>query len=121
MEMWTPITLEELESMMARHQAEMDSKQLRLWSLIRTPPVKWSEDEYGNEGGGFWVVGLFGNYVLWYNDIEEGFNIGTYTVYGKIDEYACEQYHLNHSVNQIYWLIEAGIYPSFPKEKLLGD
>ncbi len=54
--------------------------------------------QYGNEGAGFWVVAIFGKQCIWYNDIEEGFNISPYTTYGKIDEYWCNK-------DEISWIV----------------
>lgn len=68
----------------------------RLWALIQIEPAKWQQHPWGNEGGGFWVVGLLGRQVLWYNDIEDGFNISRYTTFGTIDEYWCNQDELHH-------------------------
>jgi len=52
----------------------MTPEQLRLWKAIRIKPEKWLQPPYGDHGKGFWVVGLIGRTVTWYNDIEEGFN-----------------------------------------------
>lgn len=76
--------------------------------MIRIEPEKWEEKEYGEEGGGFWVVGICGRRVIWYNDIEEGFNISTYHTYGQIDEYRCNQYELNEEVIQLHSFIQFG-------------
>src|SRR5436309_15299231 len=96
--MWTPISLDELNAMMLSHQKEMDEKELRFWNLIKITPEKWIKENYGDEGSGFWAVGIVGSLVLWYNDIEEGFNISSYTSFGKIDEYACNQDELNFTI-----------------------
>ena len=92
--MWTPITLTELNKLIKPE--EFDSSVTQLWELIKIEPEKWQETEYGNEGEGFWAVAIFGKNVIWYNDIEEGFNISSYTVYGKIDYYYCNQDELKH-------------------------
>ena len=38
-------------------------------------PAKWRQSLYGDEGGGFWAIAADGGRVLWFNDIEEGFNV----------------------------------------------
>lgn len=106
--MWTPISLEELNEIMLAHQAQMNDKELGLWELIKIEPQKWSEEEYGVEGGGFWAVGIFGKSVLWYNDIEGGFNISSHSSPGKIGEYACSQNELYFTIRGILRLIEDG-------------
>lgn len=63
----------------------MSLPQRRLWEVIRIIPEKWKQSPWGNEGNGFWVVGLIGNSVVWYNDIEHGFNKSKFTNYGEIN------------------------------------
>ncbi|ASZ14769.1 hypothetical protein CK934_02150 [Chitinophaga sp. MD30] len=72
------------------------------WLTIKIDPAKWEEEEYGAEGNGFWVVALIGNRVIWYNDIEEGFNISTYKKYGTIAEYWCNQDKLYIAINSLW-------------------
>ena len=96
--MWTPISLTELEEWISRGESKLKGVALNLWNLIKIQPQKWQESEYGNEGGGFWVVAIFGNTVIYFNDIEEGFNLSSYTTYGQISEYCCEQ-------SEIDWVI----------------
>jgi len=78
-----------------RGESKLDGEPLNFWKLIKIPPQKWQEMEYGSEGGGFWVVAIFGNAVVYYNDIEEGFNLSPYDTYGHISEYGCEQSELD--------------------------
>ncbi|ASK32832.1 hypothetical protein CEY12_19485 [Chryseobacterium sp. T16E-39] len=75
---------------------------------MRVKPQKWNEKEYGNEGNGFWVVAIVGQRVIWYNDIEEGFNISSYKEYGEIEEYLCNQDELKYAVMKLYKLIKFG-------------
>lgn len=104
--MWQPITKEELYSEIWKTQSELKGKQLNFWNLINISPEKWKEPKFGNEGGGFWVIAILGRKVIWYNDIEEGFNISNYTKYGIIDEYYCNQEELNESVSRLFESIE---------------
>ncbi len=36
---------------------------------------------------GFWAVAILGNQVLWYNHVEQGFNVSLFSSYGCIDKY----------------------------------
>ena len=54
-------------------------------------PKKWQQHPYGDQGGGFWAVAILGRTVIWYNDIEEGFNVSAYSQYGEIGVYWCNQ------------------------------
>ncbi|PZR23194.1 MAG: hypothetical protein DI539_03645 [Flavobacterium psychrophilum] len=99
--MWEPISLKELQAEIHKTEPELKDELLVFWKLIKIEPEKWEEPEYGNEGGGFWVVSVFGKQVIWYNDIEDGFNISPYTAYGKIDEYGAEQDELSWCINKV--------------------
>jgi hypothetical protein len=99
--MWKPISLENLNTLILKGELELNDQQLDFWNLIKIEPEKWEEREYGIEGGGFWVVAIFGKEIIYYNDIEEGFNISSYKTYGRIDEYKCSQVDLNWSVKAV--------------------
>lgn len=92
----------------------MNSTQEQLWEAVRITPEKWIQVPYGEVGNGFWAVGVLGKRVLWYNDIEDGFNYSTYTRYGIIDEYWCNQDELEHTVQRLLNLIESG-YDAAPR------
>jgi hypothetical protein len=101
MEIWTPIELKELEVLITEGISKMSDNQKIIWDLISIKPEKWAENEYGQEGNGFWTVAIAGKKVIWYNDIEEGFNISTYYQYGKIDSYGAEQDELQWTIGKI--------------------
>jgi hypothetical protein len=69
-------------------------------------PIKWVEEKHGEDGGGFWVVAVCETKIIWYNDIEEGFNISEYKVYGHIGEYNCNQDELSWSISKLFDLIK---------------
>lgn len=92
---WKPISKEALLQRIAQGEARMQSAELRFWKMMRIEPVKWRQDPYGTEGQGFWVVGLIGISVIWYNDIEDGFNRSKYTRHGEIQDYWCNQDELD--------------------------
>lgn len=60
--------------------------------------MKWQQHPYGDPGGGFWVVALIGRTVIWYNDVEEGFNRSCYSVYGEIEDYWCNEDELEFTI-----------------------
>lgn len=102
---WSPITIEEIFDEIISTEKKLNGNLLNFWDLIKIHPEKWAEEAYGKEGGGFWVVGLIGRRVIYYNDIEEGFNISGYTKYGIIDDYFCNQDDLDIAIQNIYSLI----------------
>jgi hypothetical protein len=59
-----PIALHELDHLIRDSEVEMNPAELRMWSLVRVSPVVWALHLWGDEGGGFWVVGLIGKHVI---------------------------------------------------------
>ncbi len=106
MSTWSPTTLDELCDKVRSGEYKMDPPLERLWSAIRVEFVKWKLHPWGDLGGGFWVVGMIGSQVLWYNDIEEGFNWSRYQQPGVIDEYWCNKDELQHSLYQLFFRLE---------------
>ncbi|AXR70199.1 hypothetical protein DPV73_18930 [Leptospira mayottensis] len=76
---------------MRKSETIFRSELSNFWNLIQVYPTKWKEKSYGQAGGGFWVVAIIGERVIWFNDIEYGFNISRYSEYELIDEYWCNQ------------------------------
>ena len=105
---WEPITLEKLYDEILRAEEGMRGELLRFWELIKIFPEKWAQESYGKEGGGFWVVAVCGRRIIWYNDIEEGFNISLYQRYGEFEEYWCNQDGLQWPVKQMLSIIKFG-------------
>ena len=98
MSSWRPISEGEIWDLINRAWEKMSLPQRRLWEAIKVDPMKWQEDTYGAMGGGFWVVAIYGSTVVWYNDIEDGFNKSKWTIPGTIDEYWCNQSELQNVI-----------------------
>jgi hypothetical protein len=105
---WTPIPEVEIWDLINNAWERMTFEQRRFWEVIKIDPSKWHEPQYGKQGGGFWVVAVFGNFVLWYNDIEDGFNLSMYQTYGTIDDYWCNQDRLEVAVQDVINLFKDG-------------
>jgi hypothetical protein len=105
---WEPISEADLWSKIIGAEDRMSPQILRLWEAIKVPPQKWTEQTYGTVGGGFWVVAIIGNKVIWFNDIEDGFNCSSYVVFGQLDEYFCNQDELEVAVQDVLMIIETG-------------
>ena len=106
---WIPISEVDLWDLIIKAEALMSPKLSRLWQAIKITPQKWSEQTYGQVGGGFWVVALVGESAIWYNDIEEGFNRSSYRHVGELDEYVCCQDELDVVLQGVLEFIETGI------------
>jgi hypothetical protein len=108
---WAPLGETELSALIAEAVLVMEPPIRSLWNLIRLRPVKWQLHPWGDNGGGFWVVGLIGQQVVWYNDIEDGFNVSRYSVPGEIAEYWCNQDELNETLHGLLQQIQTGRAP----------
>ena len=98
---WEPISKKALLKRIGQGYARMPQENQRLWESIRINPEKWEQHPYGDAGGGFWVVALIGRTVIWYNDLEDGFNRSVYSRYGVIDDYWCNEDELNVTVQYL--------------------
>ena len=90
---WNPISRPELDELIAQDLSECSVEQRQFFANVAIEPAKWEQSPWGDDGGGFWAVAVVENRVLWYNDIEEGFNVSRFTMEGAIptDEYWCNQ------------------------------
>ena len=105
---WEPIAEEALRDRIAQGVARMAPSQLRLWEAVRIEPEKWHQHPYGDAGYGFWVVAIVGRTVIWYNDIEDGFNRSNYSEYGTIEDYWCNQDELELTVDYLLNSVDRG-------------
>ncbi|NDW10507.1 hypothetical protein [Dysgonomonas sp. 520] len=106
--MWTPISLNDLYDRILEAEKEFSGELSNFWELIKIFPEKWKEEKYAKEGDGFWVVAICGRKIVWYNDIEEGFNISDYKIYGQFEDYYCNQDDLNWCIISLFDLIKFG-------------
>jgi hypothetical protein len=94
--------LGELEAKIQQGEAAMPEQVRRFWDRIKITPEKWQQSPMGTEGGGFWVVAVMDNGIIWYNDIEEGFNVSPYSRRGSFAEYWCSQDELQWPVQNLF-------------------
>ena len=90
---WAPFPLARLEELILDDLDQCSPELQALYVRLRIPPAKWEQSPWGDSGGGFWAVAVHGDRVLWYNDIEEGFNVSRFQTRGVIpgNEYWCDQ------------------------------
>ena len=105
---WEPISENALLKRIAQGQARMSQEELGLWEAVRLQPTKWQQHPYGNQGGGFWVVGIIGSTVIWYNDLEDGFNRSRFSEFGTIDDYWCNHDELDLTVQYLMNALRQG-------------
>lgn len=105
---WRPIREPALRARISQGVARMSAPCRRLWEAVRIKPEKWQLHPYGDAGRGFWVVAIIGQSVIWYNDVEEGFNRSRYVIHGEIADYWCNQDELEVTVEYLMTALERG-------------
>jgi hypothetical protein len=99
---WSSIEKCELMDLINNAEMILEGLDKSFWRLIKlNTPEKWANHPLGDLGGGFWAVAVIGNRCVYYNDIEEGFNISSFKAWGEIDEYICNQFTLDELVSSI--------------------
>jgi hypothetical protein len=73
-----PVSPEELARIIDRELAACPGELRAYFQSVAFEPTKWSQAPHGNMGGGFWAIAVDQNRVLWYNDIEDGFNVSVF-------------------------------------------
>jgi hypothetical protein len=91
----------ELDSTIATALAAYDDAVRAEWARIRIEPEKWRCSPWGDKTGGFWAVAIDGDRVLWFNDIEDGFNWSPYSTRGTIAQYGADQLDLEMILERI--------------------
>lgn len=114
--MWQPIALAEIQQLLASDLRACSPTQREFFEAARLPPVKWQLSPWGDQGGGFWVVAVHRDRVLWYNDIEGGFNVSRFEVRGRIlpEEYSCNQDPLRWALPRLRGDLGQGLGPLEP-------
>ncbi len=102
MNTWQPIEEKQILEFINNARWLLEGLDKDFWNLIKlTTPEKWQQHPWGDQGNGFWVVAIMGNRCIYYNDIEEGFNISNFKIWGEIDNYFSEQLELHELVSSI--------------------
>ena len=101
--MWEPNSFNDISKKLEESVKVLDVGLLAFWNLIKIVPEKWESKHFEKESISFWVIAIFGKCVIYFNDIEGGFNISTFERYGEIKNYLCEEFDLNQVLYQIYY------------------
>ena len=81
-----PLSEARLYDILLKEEAELRPKADRMWALVRIEPERWRAPTYGSGTMEFWVFGVIGRRVLWYDEIESELAMSTYESYGQIGE-----------------------------------
>ncbi|WNH53872.1 hypothetical protein [Stenotrophomonas oahuensis] len=97
MDTWQPISAEELEALVVSQLSECSTEQQRFFEQCKVVPYLAKIERLGTVETVF-VVARTGNIALYYEDVEEGFNISELQPDGSILNPACEQWELCHAL-----------------------
>ncbi len=99
--MWRPISLESLSTMIRNELEDCAPELQAIFANTAIPPEKWTRSPWRDQGGGFWAIAVKAERVLWYNDIEAGFNVSPFSRWGEIGEYGCNQDELRQALPRL--------------------
>ena len=97
MESWLPVTAEELEALLAVQLVNCTPEQQRFFDRCKATPYLAPIQRFGNTEAVF-VVAESGDRVLYYEDVEDGFNISPLARDGSIAVPGWEQWKLSHAL-----------------------
>jgi hypothetical protein len=86
-----PISRDELEALVREGLERADDEVVAAWATIQIEAQKWRCPAWEEAGREFWAVGVRNDNVVWYNDVEGGFNTSRMERWGIIGEYWCNQ------------------------------
>ena len=103
---WEPISFKDLVEDIYSSEERMTPENRLLWELIKKPPEKWKAQKYRGKEEEFWVIAVYKKYIIYYNDIEEGYNISKYRRYGKISEIWADQDELEIAIGKFQRIVK---------------
>ena len=106
MNTWRPITIDALESLVEAELRSCSDELRGVFAKYRVPFRHGTLNRYGRLDLVF-IVAQRGSEVMYYEDVEEGFNFSPLDAEGKILEHWCNQDELRHAL--IRWLSPPGM------------
>lgn len=95
-----PISQTELEALLIEQLQRCSPEQRKLFEIHRVQPYQVPIHRFGNTESVF-AVAQFSEGLLYYEDIEEGFELAALGEDGAIQEPGCNQYELTHVLHQL--------------------
>jgi hypothetical protein len=100
MDTWQPVTIAELAALIASQLADCSMEQRQFFERIKVAPRLVPIDRGGNVEHVF-VVAEIRDLALYYEDVEEGFNISTMGQDGKIASPGYAHWELRHALSRL--------------------
>lgn len=97
--MWQPISLAALQELVAKELQRCSQKQKEAFARFRVPFYQVPIHRFGNHES-VWVVAKLPSGLLYYEDVEEGFELGVLDEDGELQDHGCNQYDLSHILAQ---------------------
>jgi hypothetical protein len=101
MSIWRPASRERVEAILEEHLRECTDTQRAQFDQIRIPSVVWSIERSGRTESVF-VVGRVGDSLLFWEDIEEGFELAVPDDDGVLRQYGASQFDLSHLMYRLH-------------------
>jgi hypothetical protein len=97
-------TIDELRALLTTQLAHSPPADRARFEQVAIPPARWALTPWGDDTGGFRAVAVLGNRVLWYNEIEDGFNVSEFFEHGVIpsNEYWCNQDEIAGALRSLF-------------------
>ena len=105
---WKPISLEKLKRHIELQEFLLTEEEKAFWCFMQIEPEKWVDNAYQQEPVEFFVVAIFGHRVIYYNDIEEGFNISEFEEYGRLKGSGANQNSFGEYISHLFTFISSG-------------
>lgn len=97
--MWQPISLAELEELVAKELQRCTHNQKDAFARFRVQFYQVPIYRLGSLES-VWVVAELPPGLLYYEDVEEGFELGVLGDDGALQNHGCNQYELSHALAQ---------------------
>jgi len=98
--MFEPITEKELTNLIEEQKSLLNEKELSFFNFIEVLLEKTKIDRFGAIESVF-IVAKYGCKIIFYEDVEEGFEITEIDGSGVIKNYGASQFELEHIINQL--------------------
>lgn len=105
-----PATIEEVSEIVARDLKNCDTEQLAAFDKYRVEPFSAPIVRYGQTETVV-VVARNGDQVIYYEDVEDGFNVSPISIHGQVLEHWCNQDELRLALNA--WIGGRGLWGRF--------
>jgi hypothetical protein len=97
MDSWKPVTRDQLEDLAEKELAECTPEQRRVFERYKVP-LRHAPIERNGKIEQVFVVAQKVNEVMYYEDVEEGFNFSSLDSEGHILQHWCNQHELKYAL-----------------------